>query len=185
MKRLVILVVTTLYLCSAPAAVAGDLGVGGFAGINVPVEQDDAENGMVYGVRGRWSPFWSLTIEPQVFLLQNGDYDIEFGDGAGGTETLKSWKATSFSANLVLGAPASAFSGIRPFVFGGLRFNSMDFEGRDAKTQLGFAAGVGLEIGFSQVGLEVRGTGEVFPDGEGSSRKNGTITGGLNIYFGP
>ena len=41
------------------------------------------------------------------------------------------------------------------------------------------------EIAISRVGLEIRGTGEVFPDGEDSSRKNGTITGGLNIYFGP
>lgn len=185
MKRLAILVAAALIFCSVPGAAAGDWGVGGFAGINVPIEQEDAENGMVYGIKGRWSPFWSLAIEPQVFLLQNGDYDIEFGDGADESETLKGWKATSFGANLVLGAPASAFSGVRPFVFGGLRFNSMDFEGRDAETKLGFAAGIGLEIGFSQVGLEIRGTGEVFTDGEKSSRKNGTITGGLNVYFGP
>lgn len=184
MKRLVILVAVGLVVFSVPSALAGGWGIGGFGGINVPVEQEDAENGLVFGLRGRLPAVWALTLEPQVFVLQNGDYDVEWGSGQGQAETMKSWKATSFGANLVLGAPVQQFSGIRPFIFGGVRLNSMDFDGRDAETQLGFGAGIGLEIGSGMMGFEVRALGEIFPDGEDSSRKNGMITGGLNIYLG-
>jgi hypothetical protein len=185
MKRLVILAAVGMILSSVPSALAGGWGIGGFGGITIPVEQADAENGIVYGLRARLPAFWALTLEPQVFLLQNGDYDVEWGSGEGQIETgLKSWKATSFGANLILGAPVRQFSGVRPFIFGGVRLNSMDFDGRDSETQLGFGAGLGLEIGSGMLGFEVRATGEVFPDGDGSSRKNGIITGGLNIYLG-
>ncbi len=181
MKRLVILAAVIMILSGSSSALAGGWGVGGFAGVNIPVEQADAENGMVYGVRARVPAFWALTLEPQVFMLKNGDFDLEFDDQV---ETLKSWKATSFGANLVLGAPVRQFAGIRPFIFGGVRFNSLDFDGRDSETKLGFGAGVGMEFGSKTIGFEVRASGEVFPDGNDSSRKNGMVTGGLNIYLG-
>jgi hypothetical protein len=185
MKRLVIVVTVGLLLFGLPSAWAGGWGVGGFAGINIPVEQEDAENGMVYGLRGRLPAFWALTFEPQVFMLKNGDYDVSFGELTDQVEEdLTSWKATSFGANLVLGAPVRTFAGVRPFVFGGIRLNSLDFDNRDAETQLGFGAGIGIEFGSKPVGFEVRAAGEVFPDGNDSSRKNGLITGGLNIYLG-
>jgi len=182
MKRLALLTAVVLVLLGSSSVLAGGWGIGGFAGVSIPVEQEDAENGMVYGVRGRLPAFWALTFEPQVFMLKNGDYDLAFDEDQ--FETLKSWKATSFGANLVLGAPVRQFAGIRPFIFGGVRFNSMDFDGRDADSQFGFGAGIGLEIGTKTVGLEVRAAGEVFPDGKDSSRKNGLVTGGLNVYFG-
>lgn len=53
MKRLVILVAVGLVVFSVPSALAGGWGIGGFGGINVPVEQEDAENGLVFGLRGR------------------------------------------------------------------------------------------------------------------------------------
>jgi hypothetical protein len=181
MKRLVLVAAVMLVLCGASSVFAGGWGVGGFAGITIPVEQEDAENGMVYGIRARVPAFWALTLEPQIFMLKNGDFDLAFNEQV---ETLKSWKATSFGANLVLGAPVRQFAGIRPFMFGGVRLNSMDFDGRDADSQFGFGAGVGLEFGSKTFGVEVRAGGEVFPDGNESSRKNGMITGGLNIYLG-
>jgi len=183
MKRWMLLAATVALLMGAQSAMADGWGLGGFGGVTIPIAQDDAAKGTVYGLKGRWSPFWSLTIEPQVFLLKNGDYEVTFGDNDDLSETLTGWKVTSFGANLVLGAPSGKFKGARPFVFGGVRMNSMDFADRDKETKLGFGAGLGLEIGFGPVGVEVRGAGEVFPDGD-SSRKNATITGGLNLYLG-
>ena len=187
MKQLTLLAAVSLILFSASPTTAGGWGVGGFGGISIPIEQDDAENGTVFGLKGRWSPIWSLTVEPQVFLLKNGDYDIVVDEDADPvlSETLKSWKVTSFGANLVLGAPAGQFKGVHPFFFGGLRLGAVDFDApdRDAETKFGFGVGVGVEIGFGQVGLEIRGTGEALI-GDSSSRKNGTITAGLNLYLG-
>lgn len=183
MKRLFLLTATGLLLAGAQPALAGGWGLGGFGGITIPVEQNDATNGTVFGVKGRWSPFWSLTIEPQVFLLKNGDYKVTFGDNDELTETFTGWKATSLGANLVLGAPVKKFTGVRPFVFGGVRVNMMDFEGRDKESKFGFGAGLGLEIGLGAIGLEIRGAGEVVPNHK-SSKKNATITGGLNLYLG-
>ena len=183
MKRWMLLAAVAVLCAGAPPVMAGGWGVGGFGGITIPIQQEDAANGQVYGLRGRWSPFWSLTIEPQIFLLKNGDYKLTFGDEDELAETLAGWKVTSFGANLVLGAPAGKFTGIRPFFFGGLRLNSMDFPDRDKETKYGFAVGLGLEIGLGPVGLEVRGAGEVIPIDK-SSRKNATITGGLNLYLG-
>jgi len=180
MKQLVILVAAAFVLCHVPPAAAGEWGIGGFGGINIPIEQDHARNGIVYGLKGRWSPFWSLAFEPQVFLLKNGDYDVVYD---GESESLKSWKATSFGLNAVLGAPARIFTGVRPLIFAGVRLNSVDFDGQDAKMKFGFGVGVGLEIAFDRFGLEIRGGGEAFPERK-YSLKNGTITGGLNLYLG-
>jgi hypothetical protein len=184
MKRLMIVPAACLLLLVASSVMAEGWGIGGFGGITIPIEQDDAENGTVFGVRGRWSGLWSLTIEPQILLLQNGDYDIEYGENPTITETLKGWKATSFGLNLVLGAPVGKFKGVRPFFCVGGHLNTYDFDGRDADSQFGFGAGAGLEIGFDQFAFEIRATGEIFPDGNESSRKNAIITGGLNLYLG-
>jgi len=184
MKRLVVVPAACLMLLLASSVAAGEWGIGGFGGVNSPIAQDDADNGTVFGLKGRWTGMWSLAIEPQIFMLKNGDYDVEFGDNETLTETFTSWKATSFGVNLVLGAPAGKFKGVRPFFLVGGRYTSYDFEDRDADSQFGFGAGAGIEIGFDQFALEIRATGEVFPDGNESSRKNALITGGLNLYLG-
>ncbi len=184
MKRLITVALACLILAAAaPVAYAG-WGVGGFGGINTPIAQDDAENGTVFGVRGRFAGIWALTLEPQIFLLNHGDYDVLYDEGANLSETLESWKATSIGVNLLLGAPAGQFSGARPFFFGGVRLNSVEHADQDSKTKIGFGLGAGLEIGFGQFAVELRAGGEVFPD-ESASRKDALITGGVNLYLGP
>ncbi len=182
MKRLATVLVVGFVLLMAVPASALDWGVGGFGGVSIPIEQDDAENGLVYGARVRLGLGMGLALEPQFFYLKNGEYDIEVGSTT--TETLESWKATSGGVNLVLGAPADKFAGLRPFFFGGVRYNALDFEGHDTESEVGFGGGIGLEIGFRQVALDVRATGEIFPDGD-ASRKNGMLAGGLTVYLGP
>ncbi len=181
MKRLAIACVVGFVLLTALPASAFDWGIGGFGGVSLPLEQEDAESGMVYGARLRLDLGLGLSLEPQFFYLQNGDYDVEVSPTV--TESLESWKVTSGGANLVLGAPAYKFTGLRPFFFGGVRYNTLDFEGRDSESELGFGGGIGLEIGLDQIAIDVRATGEIFPDGD-ASRKNGMLTGGLTIYLG-
>src|SRR5262249_12938906 len=100
-----------LFALIAPASDAGvltKLGVGAYSGINIPIVQDDAGSGALYGFRGRIGlPI--VTIEPAVTFLQNKDQDVDAG---GSTITLEAPEVTSYGFSALIGGTVYGLAGI-------------------------------------------------------------------------
>ena len=160
---------------------APKLGVGAFAGLSVPILQDDQTQGMEYGFKGRYGLGSIVVLEPYVSFVKWGEPDpvdnIPLGiDGS---------KVTSFGLEASLGN-LPGITGISPFVFGGIgsyKVKNEDTGYEDSK--LGFSAGLGLGIGLSpSFSLDIRGKAIVAPQEEGGSKKAIGGVAGVNFTFG-
>ena len=157
------------------------LGVGGFAGLSLPVVQDDQELGNEFGLRGRLGLANLIVVEPYVSFVSWGAPDnidgVDFGiDGS---------KLTSFGIEASLGNTPGQM-GVSPFFFAGLGSYKVknDDTGYD-QSKLGFSGGLGIGIGVSpKFALDFRGKVVVAPQEEGGSKKAVGITAGLNFNFG-
>jgi hypothetical protein len=168
---------TALGLTAGGAQAAG-WGVGGFGGVSIPVVQEDAANGVVFGGHVKLS-LGMLGIEPNFTYFKNGDYERDEAPG----ETFPSSKITSIGVNVLLGGGAP--TGLRFFPFVGAKYYNFKQDVPDfSDSQLGFNGGLGLEIGAGAIGIEARGSLEVLPLDPAGSRKWVHVRGGLNYYFG-
>jgi len=176
--RLIGLLVAALVFGLAPTSLATGWGIGGFAGVSIPVAQDDAENGTVFGGRVKLSLGGMLGLEPNFTMAQDGDWNVDEVD-----ETFKGSKFTSVGVNLLLGGsgPVNAF---RFFSFVGAKYYSEDNEYRETDSRIGWTGGLGVEFGAGNIGFEGRGGLELMTLDGGGSRKWAHVTGGVNFYFG-
>ncbi len=177
-RRLIAFMTVVLVMGLMSTAIAG-WGAGGFGGVSIPLVQDDGENGTVFGGRLKLSVGGLLGIEPNVTFFKNGDWEVDGVDG----QTFTGAKYNSVGVNLLLGGagPVTAF---RMFGVAGVNYFSqdVDFESED-DSNVGWNAGLGVEFGAGNIGIEGRGTFNLMTI-DGGSRKWAHITGGLNIYFG-
>lgn len=182
MKQFIVVSALVL-LIAAPPALAQEgpkLGVGAWAGMSIPVIQDDQESGMVFGFMGRFKVLPFLVVEPGMSFTKWGAPDaiegIDFGiDGS---------KLTSIGVNATLGG-APGVPGVKPFFVAGVASYKVknDDTGYD-NSKLGWNAGMGLGFGLSpSFDLDFRGLLIVAPQ-ENGSKKAISITGGLNFNFG-
>jgi hypothetical protein len=176
--RLIGLLVAVLVLGTASTSVATGWGVGGFAGVSIPVAQDDAANGTVFGGRLKLSLGGLLGLEPNFTYAQDGDWNVDEVE-----ETFKGAKFTSVGVNLLFGG-SGPVTALRFFSFVGAKYYSEDNDLRETDSRLGWNGGVGIEFGAGNIGFEGRGGLELMTLDGGGSRKWGHITGGVNLYFG-
>jgi len=176
--RLVGLLVAALVLGMASTSMAAGWGVGGFAGVSIPVAQDDASNGTVFGGRLKLSLGGILGLEPNFTYAKDGDWNVDQVD-----ETFKGSKFTSLGVNLLIGA-AGPVTAMRFFSYVGAKYFSESNDFRDTDSRLGWDAGLGIEFGAGNIGFEGRGGLELMTLDGGGSRKWAHITGGVNLYFG-
>ena len=184
MKKAIV-AVCLLILVTVPSASAQDdgpkLGAGAFAGLSIPVLQDDQGQGMEYGFKGRLRVGSFLVLEPYVAFTQWGEPDpvddVELGiDGS---------KVTSFGIEASLGnLPGTV--GIAPFfTVGGGSYKVENEDTGYESSKLGFSVGLGLGYGMSSsLSLDVRGKAIVVPQEEGGSKKAVGASLGLNFSFG-
>ncbi|MFQ6032166.1 MAG: outer membrane beta-barrel protein [Candidatus Zixiibacteriota bacterium] len=160
------------------SASAARFGIGGFAGINIPLAQEDVKSGILYGAKGRIPLLPVLGVEPNFVFSKYGDKDIDnVGTREGGT-------ITSFGADLILGNPIG-FSRGRFYVLLGINANTLKREGLSDQTQFGLSFGPGFEFLPTEVlGIEVRARLHGISLEGGGGRNNLELSGGLNYYFG-
>ena len=183
MKRVLMIgCVLVLSLATLTAAQPGPkLGVGAFAGLSIPLLQDDQSQGMEYGFRGRVGLGTLIVVEPYVSFVKWGEPDPADGvdlaiDGS---------KVTSFGVEASLGNLPGAM-GFSPFFFAGVGSYKVenDDTGYEA-SKLGWSAGLGLGIGLTpKFSLDVRGRFAVAPQEEGGSKKAVGATAGINFSLG-
>jgi len=181
-KQLII-VLGLVLLLAAPLVLAQEgpkLGVGAWAGMSIPVIQDDQESGMVFGFMGRFKVLPFLVLEPGMSFTKWGAPDAIEGI----TWDINGSKLTSIGINATLGG-APGVPGVKPFFVAGVA--SYKVKNDDTKydeSNLGWNAGLGIGYGISPAfDLDIRGLVVVAPQDNGS-KKALSITGGLNFNFG-
>jgi hypothetical protein len=183
MKKAIV-AVCLLILASVPTASAQDgpkMGVGAFAGLSIPILQDDQSQGMEYGFKGRYGLGSILVLEPYVAFTKWGEPDPVDGVDLG----IDGSKVTSFGLEASLGNLPGAV-GISPFfTAGGGSYKVKNDDTGYESSKIGFSLGLGLGYGMSpSLSLDVRGKAIVVPQEEGGSKKAVGASFGLNFSFG-
>jgi len=179
-RRMIAMLVVLAAMGLASSAHATGWGVGGFGGVSIPVAQEDAERGMVYGAQLRLSLGGLLGIEPNFTYFKNGDWTNDDAPG----ETFEGSKFTTIGVNLILGG-AGPVTGFRFFPFAGAKFYNENNDSRDfSNSRLGWCGGLGFEIGAGSLGVEARASGEIMPLDGGGSQKWVQLRAGINYYIG-
>lgn len=167
MKRAIALSVALLAL-SAGVASAGSIGAGAFAGVSIPVVQEDVAQGAMFGLRFPVKLVPLFTAEPYFASSSLGDKDVEVEDV---TYTREGFDATAFGVNamLTMGGPVQFY----PFV--GIGSTKLERSGADDSFTT-YSGGLGLGISpMPKLTVHLRGELQVVADGE-ASRKFGNVT---------
>jgi hypothetical protein len=167
MRRLFALTLVAFGLM-AGTAYAGSIGLGAFAGMSVPVLQDDVAKGTMMGLRAPVALVPLLTLEPYFASGSLGDK----------TETIASIdyvragfdeKAYGVNAMLTMGGPVSFYP------YAGIGQTSLKRTGYDDKfTTYNFGMGLGISPA-PKISIHIRGELQAVVDGQ-ASRKFGNVT---------
>lgn len=182
MKKIICLSMLILLLMGTSSLAAeGKFSIGGFAGLNIPLVQDDAKTGALFGAKGRILLLPYLGIEPHFCYAKYAGKDVEVRDNS---YTHEGGEITSFGADLVLGS-VSGLGKTKFYGLVGINSNTYKREGISDESGLGLAFGTGLEFFAAEmVSLEVRAKYHPIKVGDGG-RVHLELSGGLNYYFGP
>jgi hypothetical protein len=179
MKRILCVASIALALASAPARAATvSIGVEAFGGIDVPILQDDADQGTVFGARLPVHVSPLLTLEPWYSSSELGDRSTTI---AGLSYDIDGGKLTGFGVNLRLGGMAAP--GLSLFPYAGIGSYTLDRASSGERTEVGYGAGLGLVLTPApKLGIGLRGEFDLVPTGD-TSRKYANVTLGVSYTF--
>jgi len=184
MRKVICLIIAVLFVAgssSGAIAQAGKFSVGAFGGFSIPLAQDDAKGGALFGAKGRILLLPYLGVEPYFAMAQIKGKDAEAREE---TFTLGDGDITSFGADLVLGS-ISGLGKTKFYGLVGINSNSYKRERVPDESGLGFAFGGGVEFFATEMmSLEFRAKYHPIKIGEGG-RVHLDLSGGVNYYFGP
>lgn len=166
MKRFIGLSAIIFLLASVQVVQAQKLGIGVFAGKNIPIAQDDAGSGSQWGIRGQIQAVPMIRIEPFVSFIKNGEYTLasfQFGGG----------KINAFGVEGILGTPMGG-PGLGVGLVAGIGQYKYKPEVGEELTNTGYTVGVDLGVGLTAVPVRfgARGTALVITTDGGGSRKH-------------
>lgn len=163
------------------AAMARPIGVGAFAGLNIPIAQEDASTGQLYGARLRIAVAPFLALEPTLAYFQQGDASAQVGN-----EQIKldGGQSTALGANLIVGSVGPP-TGVRFYGVIGLASHAVKQEGTEDQNRLAMNLGPGLEVGVGdRLALDLEARLHMISLDGGGARKNLGLSGGLIFYLG-
>jgi len=180
-KSISVLAATLFLLMMISSASAARFSIGGFGGLNLPIAQDDASSGALFGAKGRILLLPFLGLEPNFCFAKYGGKDVD--DVRGKSYTQEGGDITSFGADLVFGS-MSSMGKTRVYGLAGLNSNTYKREKLEDESGLGVAFGTGFEF-FPQemLSLEIRAKYHAIKVGDGG-KVHLEFSGGLNYYFG-
>ena len=169
-------------LAFATGAHAVGVTVGGFGGYNIPILQDDAGPGPLYGLRVKLGDGLPCAVEPYFLMISEGDVDhdeedIEFTQEGG--------SITSFGVDFAFGGYRKDI-GTNPYFVVGIGAYTRDpgQEYRETLTRFGIDVGFGVVCKVAaMLDFDLSARVPAFMLDEGGSRKSAAIEAGLNYYF--
>ncbi len=157
-------------------------GVGVFGGINIPLIQDDASSGNLFGVRGIYS-LSSIQIQPYAAFSAVGDYSVT---SILGSSTFDGGDLTVFGLDATIGGGGTGFG---VYLLAGIGSYKLAYDNGLPldDTQIGYSAGLGFRLNMtnSPLAVDVRLKGAMVRlEGGTGSRKYFLPTVGLSYNFG-
>jgi hypothetical protein len=184
MRKVICLIIVALFVAggsSGAVAQEGKFSVGAFGGFSIPLAQDDAKGGALFGAKGRILLLPYLGVEPYFSMAKVKGDDAEAREE---TFALGDGDVTSFGADLVLGS-VSGRGHTKFYGLVGINSNSYKRDRVPDESGLGLAFGTGVEFFPTEMmSLEFRAKYHPIKIGEGG-RVHLELSGGVNYYFGP
>ena len=177
----ILLVVLTLLSAPDAGAAAGPIGIGVGGGLNLPIAQDDAGSGFLYGARLRIGVASFAAVEPYLAYFRQGDAKVDLH---GESVVLDGGQSTALGLNLILGSVGPP-GGMRVYGIIGLASHAMKQEGTDDENRLAFNIGPALETGVGpNLALNLEARLHMISLEGGGARKNVALSAGLIYYLG-
>jgi hypothetical protein len=179
MWRKVVTLAALLALATAGTAGAVAIGIGGFGGFNIPIVQDDSENGSMFGVRVPVN--FTPLISAEAFYAASAQGDVD-QDILGISYTRDGGEVSGFGANVLLGNAGPGL-GFHFFGLGGIGSYTLKRDGVDDESEVGYNFGLG--VGFAPVPkFEITLRGEFTSVQVNDAARNyANIVGGVSYYL--
>jgi hypothetical protein len=162
----------------APGARAASVSAEVFGGMVVPIVQDDADQGTLFGVRFPVQLLPLLTAEPWYSTSTLGDKTATV---AGLSYTRDGGKLSGFGVNARLGGMGAPGLSFFPYV--GLGSYTLKRAGSDDVSETGYDFGLGMVLTPApKFGIGLRGQFDMVPTGS-TSRKYGEVQVGISYKF--
>jgi len=167
-------------LMMVSTASAKKFSIGGFAGLNLPLAQQDAKSGALFGAKGRIPLLPFLAFEPNFCFAKYGGKNVDVRGKSYGQE---GGDFTSFGVDLLIGL-MSSMSKAKFYGLTGINSNTYKRKGFSNETGLGWTLGTGFEFLATEIlSLEIRARYHAIKVKEGG-KAHLEVSGGLNYYFG-
>ena len=178
-KRIGLCVISAAICLGATTVQAQKMAVGAFTGINIPIAQDDATEGSIFGVRAQLQPIPLLRFEPRLSFIKNGDFEVPGIQ----VRSFDGGDVTGFGLDVVLGSPMSV-PGVGVGLLAGIGSYKREVENYDSETNTGFSGGLDVSMALGPVRAGARGELLVIPQDPKGSRKHILLTIGASYAFG-
>jgi len=177
----ILLAILALLAGLSAGASAGPIGIGVGGGLNLPIAQDDAGSGFLYGARLRIGVASFAAVEPCLFYFRQGDAEVNLH---GESIVLDGGQSTALGLNLILGSIGPPGS-MRIYGIIGLASHAMKQEGKDDENRLALSLGSALEAGVGpNLALSIEARLHMISLEGGGARKNIGLSSGLIYYLG-
>lgn len=184
--RIGLIAVVLIGLSACQAGAIGDISVGPFFGMSIPVVNDDAESGPLYGIQARVGIFSFVALGVHFQGVNYNDPELAFFQGTPNefTGQKDGGDATSFGVDAYLGSFTGA-PGVKFYLVGSVGSYSWDRSYTDEVSEIMYGVGPGLEFAFPfNLGIEGRGMFEIVPKGNDATYKNVNWFVAVNYHFG-
>ncbi|UCG52570.1 MAG: hypothetical protein JSW58_03195 [Candidatus Latescibacterota bacterium] len=185
MKIKVIAALFVLISASTAGAVV-DIAVGGYGGMDIPVANDEAKSGTLFGVHARASVLSFLAVGGYFRSSSFGDPEQTFFEGLPDefTSSIDGGGVKSFGAEAYVGKVGGT-PGVNVFFYGSVGSYKWTRDNRDDISKVAWSVGPGLEIVFPfGLGVEGRGLFQIAPTDNSGSLKSVVWFVGANYHFG-
>lgn len=166
---------------ASPSSAGSNLSIGVYGGQNIPLLQDDAGSGNVWGVRGGYA-LSIVTLQPYASFSSLGDYNVT---SVLGTSTFAGGDLTMYGLDATLGGAGAGFG---VYLLGGIGSYKLSFDGDFPleETAIGYAGGLGLRLAMtgSPLSIDARAKVAILPLDGGGSRTYFLPTVGISYSFG-
>ncbi len=163
-----------------------DISAGPYLGMNIPIVNDQAERGRLFGLQAKFSLLSFVAVGAHYSSSSLGEVEHTFFEGEPEefTESIDGGDVSTFGIDAYVGL-LSAVPGVKLYLMGSIGSWKWerDYADEVAKTVFGVGPGLELVLPFG-VGLEGRGMLEIVPTENGGSIKSALWFVGANYHFG-
>ena len=181
-----ILAALILVMSVGTAGAIVDISAGPYFGMSIPIVNDQAESGRLFGLQAKVSLLSFVAVGAHYSSSSLGEVEHTFFEGETDefTESIDGGDVSTFGVDAYVGF-LSGVPGVKFYLMGSVESWKWKRDYTDDLSKTAFGVGPGLEVVLPVgIGLEGRGMFEVTPTDNGGSIKSFLWFVGANYHFG-